>query len=434
MQNYSLKTVAFILVIFLFMVTEENGYGQTSISSPYSAFGLGNIYKSNNVRNKGMGNVSIANRDYFTVNVNNPASYTAFDSTSFVFEASVLGHSTTLKTNELSETVNAATLGHLLFGFPVTKWWRSSFGLLPYSAVGYNVSDSEYDQNLGNINYFFEGEGGLSRVYWGNGFQPTEYLSIGVNASYLFGTINRIQKVTFPDSINVLNTRIDDATSITDFYLDFGVQYHTHLNDRLNLTVGATYNPKFDLQSKKTYLSRSYIATINNVDIIQDTALYVESLPGKVKLPDAFGFGINLSKSYDWSIAVDYRYNNWSAYEAFGTSDSLVNSHSINIGMSLIPNRNSLSYFNRVEYRFGGHYNTSYLKLRNENITGFGITFGAGLPLRGASLRRSKSMLSIALEYGRMGTLNNGLIRENYFNIHLGISVYEWWFFKRRYN
>ena len=423
----------FFLSIFILIGLGDTASAQTSISSPYSAFGLGNLYQTNNIRYKGMGNTSLAGRDYFTINVNNPASYTAFDSTSFVFEAAVIGHSTTLRTNELNETINSATMSHLIFGFPVTNWWRSSFGLLPYSGVGYNVTDTKPNDNLGDVTYLFEGEGGLSRAYLGNGFKLTKFMSVGVNASYLFGTINRIQRVTFPDTTNVLNSRVDDATSVSDIYLDFGVQFHMPINEKLNLTIGATYNPRYDLNAKKTYLSRTYVASINNVDIIQDTALFIDNIKGTVSIPDAFGFGFNISKEYDWSFAADYKYNNWADYEAFGLSDSLESSHSFNGGLSLIPDRNSMSYFSRVEYRFGGYYQISNLKLRNQPINGFGITFGTGLPLRGANVRGSKSMFNISFEYGRRGTIEKGLIREDYFNIHLGISVYEWWFFKRRY-
>jgi long-subunit fatty acid transport protein len=434
MQNFSLKTFTFFLLVVFVIAGNAELSAQSYISSPYSSFGLGNLYNGNNIRNKGMGNISTGMRDYFTINVNNPASYTAFDSTSFVFEAGVVGHNTQLKTDELSETITGATMSHLLFGFPVTNWWRSSFGLLPYSGVGYNVTDIDLDDNFGQVKYAFEGEGGINRVYWGNGFKPTQFLSFGINASYMFGTINKIQKVSFPDSTNVLSARIDNKVAINDIYLDFGIQLHMPLNEKIDMTVGVTYNPKIDMKAKKTYLSRTYLGTINGVDLIQDTVKFQENIPGTVVFPDGFGLGFNIAKSYDWSFGADYKFNNWSGFESFGLSDSLINSHSFNLGGSIIPDRNSFSYFKRVEFRLGGHYDMSFLKLRNEQINGFGITFGAGLPLRGASLRRSKSMLNIAVEYGRRGMIKNGLIQENYFNVHLGLSISEWWFFKKRYN
>jgi len=42
-------------------------------------------------------------------------------------------------------------------------------------------------------------------------------------------------------------------------------------------------------------------------------------------------------------------------------------------------------------------------------------------------------MLNFGFEIGQRGTTINNLIQENYFKIYFGISIYEWWFIKRRY-
>src|SRR5919202_5520999 len=47
-------------------------------NSPYSRYGLGNLYPRMNVINRGMGGVSAAYSDVFSVNYNNPASYAGF--------------------------------------------------------------------------------------------------------------------------------------------------------------------------------------------------------------------------------------------------------------------------------------------------------------------------------------------------------------------
>jgi len=87
----------------------------------------------------------------------------------------------------------------------------------------------------------------------------------------------------------------------------------------------------------------------------------------------------------------------------------------------------------RIEYRLGGRYYNSYLELKDNQLSGFGITFGFGLPLRSIALKGSKSMINLGAEIGRRGTIENGLIQESYTNLYLGVSIYEFWFFKRRY-
>ncbi|MCB0806335.1 MAG: hypothetical protein KDC05_11090 [Bacteroidales bacterium] len=424
----------FIISGIILIFSMGIGMAQSNLSSPYSAFGLGKLYQGNNMRNYSMGKIGIATRDYFTINVKNPASYTAFDSTSFVFEGSLKGNNTTLNTTEFSESYSYATLDHLIFGFPVTNWWRSSFGLLPFSGVGYEVTDTDFDEFTGKSAYIFKGEGGLSKFYLGNAFRFGDHFSIGVNASYLFGTIDRIQKVTYPDSAYYINTRLDNSVSIKDFDFEFGAQYYTTFENNLNLVVGATYRPEKNMSAKRNRLVRSYQRTISGVDIILDTISYNIDEEGDVVMPAGYGAGISLSKRNHWLIGLDYSLDEWGNYQTFGVNDSLVNSQSIQFGGQIIPDANSLSYYKRIDYRWGIHYDLSSLKLSDEQLTGFGITFGFGLPLRGAAVRGSRSMINFGVEYGRFGTQNKNLIREEYYNIFVGISIYEWWFFKRRYN
>lgn len=380
-----------------------------------------------------MGGLSIGTRDYFTVNVDNPASYTAFDSTSFVFEGGVQGHYTNLKTEQISEKIASGSLSHLLFGFPIAKWWRSSFGLLPYSSVGYNINDYNIVPNVGNVQYIYEGDGGLSRFYWGNAIRPWKFLSVGVNADYLFGTIDQVQKITFPDSSNMLSTLINNTLTVKDVSLDFGVQVHGKLNDKLDYVIGGTYRLQTDMKATRSAYVRSYLGEISGVPIVLDTIKYIKDEAGSVILPQGYGIGFSLGQGYNWQVGFDYIADKWSDYKAFGYSDSLSNSQTFKLGGHFIPNANSLSYYNRIDYRFGARILKSNLTLRETQIQDFGITFGMGLPVRSSALRGSRSMINVGIEVGKRGTTANGLIKENYVNVFIGVSIFERWFIKRRY-
>lgn len=406
---------------------------QSEIGLPYSAFGMGQINNVNNIRNKTMGSIGIGTRDYFSINLKNPASYTAFDTTSFLFEGSIVGNYTNLKTETVDEVSTSAAMGSLLFGFPVTHFWRSSFGLVPYSSVGYSVFDTEPKENIGNVEYAFKGKGGLSRFYWGNAIQFLESFSIGVNASYIFGTIDKSHTVSFPDSVFIINTNELNSVTINDWYVDFGIQYYKKIKRNVGLTVGAVFNPKFDLGAKRSYISRTYFGNVNGIDVFRDTIAFVQEERGKVTAPMGVGAGFSLNRPNHWLVGFDYKFDQWKEYKHFGVSDSLTNSHSFNIGGQIIPNYSSITYSNRIDYRLGMKFSRSYLKLRGEQLNTFGITFGVGLPLRSVAVRGSRSMINLGVELGRMGTVGNGLIQENYANVYIGLAIYEWWFFKRRY-
>ena len=419
-------------VIILITIQTE---AQPGLSSPYSNFGLGYLSDGNNIRNKSMGSIGIGTRDCYTINVYNPASYTAFDSTSFVFEGGIVGLYNKLKTNTINEEITTGSISHLLFGFPVTKWWRSSFGLLPFSNIGYNVVDYEYKNNIGNTQYEYEGTGGISRFFWGNAFKPAKFLSFGINASYLFGTIDRVQTVAFPDSLYLIGTHVSNSITIRDFDFDIGIQIHTELKKNLKLIVGGVFHPRINLNAERNYLAQTYLRKINNVEIFRDTIAYTPEEKGTILIPIGFGLGFSLAKEDKWLIGADYKHENWKEFKSFDINDSLCNSNTYAIGLQYTPDKYSItSYLKRIDYRIGARYSQSYLDLRNKHINGFGITFGVGLPLRSVSFRGTKSMLNLGFEIGQRGTTVNNLIQENYFKIYFGVSIYEWWFIKRRYN
>lgn len=430
MLGNKLFKLYFLLILVTSFTYRTNA--QSGLSSPYSAAGLGYLNNVNNLQNKSMGEIGIGTRFSSTINLFNPASLTAIDTTSFVFEGAVFANYTTLKTDYTSETASTAGLDQLLFGFPITKWWKSSIGLIPYSAVGYHVNDLSYIENIGTINHEFVGEGGLSKFYWAHAFEPIKSISIGVNVSYLFGTINKVQNVTFPDTAYMLSTKVENMVSIGDLYVELGIQYYKEIKPNLLLVVGGIYNPKASMNADGTHLARTYLGEINDVEVFRDTVDYIAS-KGQVVIPEAYGFGFSLNKRDHWLFGIDYKFEKWEDYSSFERSDSLVNSHIIAAGGEYTPNYASNSYVNRINYRLGARYSQTYLNIRDTQINDYGITFGIGLPLRSNAVRGSKSKVNIGFEAGRRGTMEKGLVQENYFNFYLGVTVNEFWFFKRRY-
>lgn len=429
------RLVVIVILVLIGSTVSDVLQGQTSISSPYSAFGIGNLSDVSNNRARSMGGLGIGIRDNFTINLANPASYSGFDSTSFIFEGGASGHYVTLKTDDINESYSNATLTHLLFGFPVTKWWKSSFGMLPYSVMGYDATDFTHLDDIGNTEYIFQGSGGITRAFWGNSIQPAKFISFGVNTSYLFGTTERIRKVTFPDSSNLISSLTSSSISVNDLYFDFGTQLHFKLDSlkNLNLVIGGMYAPQQEIKARGNAMINSYLGDLSGVPLIIDTISMVQDEPGNLIIPTKYGIGVSIERKNRWFAGAEYEFGKWEDYSSFGANDSLTNTHSFKLGTQFTPNPNSFSYIQRVEYRVGGYFKQTYLNLRNEQINGIGITFGLGLPVKTNMLRRTRSMVNLGVEVGRRGTTTNGLIQENFVNFHIGISIYEWWFFKRRY-
>ena len=81
-----LKTTIFIILL---IIQGSIAYGQNNTSSPYSGFGIGELEMSAGGQNSGMGQTGIALRSNLFMNMANPASLTAIDRQSFLFDMGV---------------------------------------------------------------------------------------------------------------------------------------------------------------------------------------------------------------------------------------------------------------------------------------------------------------------------------------------------------
>ncbi|MBP7849485.1 MAG: hypothetical protein KA053_04355 [Lentimicrobiaceae bacterium] len=378
----------------------------------------------------GAGGYSLGLRDPGTINYQNPASYTSLDTLSFVFEGGILDQYFTIKSTQASASNNYITLGYLNFGIPVTRWWKTSFGLLPFSNVGYNISDDDVIDNIGPVSYLYEGSGGINQLYWGHGFSITPRLSAGFNAAYLFGTLDKRRSAIFPDTSYSFNLRFIDQDIYHDVLLTFGLQYDHLLRNNHYLRVGAIYGHKTNIRSTNDQIAYTFAKGSTGIEFPKDTIVQTSGEKGDVVFPQRFGMGLTIGKQNRWEAGMDYQWQRWETYAAHGIRDSLRNSAQISAGVQFIPDYASVSnYWEKITYRFGLRYESTYLELKENQLSEVGISFGLGLPLR-----RSRSTLNVGMEFGRRGTTADNLIQQNFVRFSFGVSVYERWFVKRRYD
>jgi len=430
MLKINRKIIPTLIVVFIITITGLNA--QNRIHSPYSRFGLGELQSYNNSRYTALGGIGYAVRNPTSVNVLNPASYTCFDSLSFVFEGGLMSNFTKLETSSLSQKSNYTSLAYVTFGFPINKWWKGSFGLLPYSSVGYNIVDNNVATDAGNVTYKYEGQGGINQFYIGQAFKINENLSVGVNVSYLFGFIDRIQSVYFPDSLYTFNIKEIKSTNIGVFNFNFGLQYTKKIGNGLNLGTGIVFSNAMNANSYEDRLIYSFSESTSGLEYIHDTSTnYSQNdIKSQMHVPMNLGIGITLEKANKWLIGADLNWQNWANYTYNDVKDAtLTNSMRISVGGEIKPDHYSSKYFKRITYRTGFRYNTTNLKIKDTQIDEFGISFGLGLPLR-----KSKSTINLGIEYGKRGSIDNVLIKENFTKITIGFSAYDFWFYKRKFD
>ncbi len=417
--------VAGLVILSLF------GRAQNNINSPYSRYGLGELYGKNiSTRLFSMGGIAYGIADPYTINQANPASYAAYDSLSFLLETGISGNIVSLQNTVSSEKSNYVTLSHFAVGFPITKWWRTSLGILPYSKIGYNVKVTVNLSNFSNVVNELNGDGGLNRLYWGNGFKLGKNLRVGFNALYVFGEERNSSIIYFPDSAFIIGTKSLYKNRGSDFLFDYGIQYDFHFKNMRILTLGATYSNQTNFKVKRSYLFETLTGGHNEiVEKVKDTLAYQSQETGTLLMPNRFGIGFSYTQKGNWTVGADYNWENWKSYRFFGTNDSLQNSWKVAVGGEYIPKHTSISpLYKRMSYRMGFRYHQTYINIRKHSINVLGISFGVKFPMK-----RSKTTINLGIEFGQRGTLQDNLLKENFFNFSLGLSILEHWFYKQKY-
>ncbi len=417
----------FLIAMAMILLLVNETQSQNTINSPYSMFGPGEVRAGEFFRNMSMGGISQGFRDSQTVNFVNPASYTVTDSLSFIFDATVFYHLYQQKvSNPQQEQLSSySSPGSLAFSFPVFNWWSIAAGFMPYSQIGYQITDLQSDATNGTINYLYEGSGGINRVFLGHGVEVFNGLSLGVNFSYLFGKSEDLL-MSSSDSSGFFRTAWRYSDNTDGLLIDYGLQWEVPLKENRKLTFGATYTQSSDIQLKQ---NTSILRDLPGVTFIQDTLRFEEGEKGEMYLPDAFGAGVFMQFNPRWGAGVDFQTQNWRQYAVNGNTPNLNDSRQYRFGVVLNPRVETYSGFlSRMEYRAGVRYGESFLNVQNSTFDEFGISFGLSVPVR-----RSLSALNIGFEYAQRTPSNENLISENFFRFNIGVNINERWFVKRKF-
>lgn len=408
-------------IVCALLVTLFSGViiAQNNTNSPYTRYGYGQLVDQGFGKSKGMGGVAYALRDNSQINPLNPASYTAIDSLTFIFEGGASMQNTNFSDGKTKLNAKNSSFDYLALQFRLKKWMAMSAGVLPMSNVGYRLNEinTDYDNEEAYNVITRDGDGGLHQFYIGMGFKPFNRFAFGANISYVWGDINRNTTLTFPNSPVESNRVKNRNTSIAmkGVKFDFGVQYIQPLSQKSDLTIGAVYSPKMRLSNDVELVS------VQNVLVVTDTT-------SSFQLPHSFGLGV----AYNWAgkltASMDVLHQKWSSAKYMGNTKALSDLTRIGIGAEYMPNPLSRKYFANVRYRLGFHYSDSYYKINNRRASReYGISGGFGLPIP-----KTKSIINISAQYIRVDGRADNLLKENYLRINIGLVFNERWFFKRK--
>lgn len=425
-----------ILTVFIALIS-INLVAQRSNSSPYSFFGIGEEFSPKTVEQSAMGGLGVAYSHAYRLNFINPAANSKLNVATYTIGG--LSNNLTIKDNSGKQSANSTSLSYISLGFPLGDKVGFVAGLQPVSSVGYafvNVVDEDNDGVDDQLTRF-DGKGGASRIYASLGLEIIKNISIGLEVDYMFGNIENSILDQVRDSDRY--TKDKEVSQIRGGSLKVGLLYEKNVKKDLTLTAGAAFKLNNNIRVTSTNYLYSLKFSSSGAEIPRDT-ISATPFSGEINNPLQTTLGVGLGKKNKWYAGVDYKFQ-----KAFDKTNLTTNvnsgfkygdSNRLSLGGYYLPKINSISsYWNRVTYRAGLRFEKTGLLVNNTGVANnfteindFGMSFGLSLPLSS-----QLSNINLGLEYGQRGTISNNLIKENYFNFRISLSLNDVnWFVKRK--
>ena len=427
-----------LILATLLLGTVISVNAQSGTNSPYSQYGLGVLSDQTSGFNRGMNGVGLGFHEHNQINYLNPASYSAIDSLSFIFDAGISGQITNFEENGVKKNANNANFEYVVAGFRAAKHLGVSFGVLPFTNVGYNYTSTEkVGSQFNDATYTntYNGEGGLHQVYLGVGWAPVKGLAVGANVAYIWGDYNKYVSNAYSNSN--YNTLIRTySTQVNSYKLDFGIQYTAKLSKKNWATIGATYSPGHNLGAA----ADMNIISNNSQTNASDTAFF--SIDKAFELPRMYGVGLMWNHNDQWKIGFDYTLQKWGSLKyprryvnvndknhVLDVDGAYSDRSKFNLGMQYCYGEYNRHFFKRLRYRAGVSYATSYYKVNGiDGPKEISVSAGFGIPIMNNYNHRS--FLNISGQWVKSSAKN--LINENTFRLNIGFTFNEEWFRKWR--
>lgn len=440
-RNIILKVASILAAVVPAVASAQSSSINTF--SPYTFYGLGDFSTQGPAFLRAMGGSGVAYHNPFQstfMNTLNPASYGSVNRNSFILNVEMEGQNFYSETADASTSYNTFNIREVGVEFPLWKRIGVGISVTPLSSVGYRVTMNETDPdilaNIGAVSQTYLGTGGVTQAKAGIGAAVFKRLSIGAELIYYHGKIDRSFNMIIDPVLSGIHYNQSQGNSLWEISrvsANFGFQYDILANSKRLLTVGATYQPKTNMKPR---ITRSVYST----NIFADSIEY-SSGKSSFYMPHAFTVGL-FYQTPKLGVGLDYSSQFWSGINPGDELNHVVfkNNNFIKAGVQYTPKPGDDQFFNKLTYRFGVRYNDYYMVINDRKINDIALTAGIGIPIRVQGL----SSINIGVELGQRGNTATGqfgtqafrMVRERYFKISVGLSLFgeDYWFQKYKYH
>ncbi len=405
--------------ISMFILGAFTVNAQSSTNTPYTYYGIGEFAISDHSRTSGIGGIGIGLKSKGFINYQNPASYSVFDSLNVIFDVAFSGSLSKIESSNSSYNTINGNLKKIALGFRLSPKWAISAGIVPFTNIGYKTITQKGIEGLSdNFTITSEGKGGLSKMFIGNSFKLGNNISLGFNTNLLLGYYEKNETYTFNQYSSDYKETIRKYKPKSTFTLDFGLQYTDTINSKWGYTVGFTggTNTKLKMREYVSYNSES----TSEEELTNSFEFWT---------PAFIGIGFSVTSS-NWILGADYKIQYWENTINKNKINYLNNSHHIALGAEYTPKGvYGRTIFQRMSYQIGGHFDRSYIKINSMNLDTYGFSLGLLVPIKNQGSR-----IGVSFDMGKKGRVDNGMFKENYYQLNLSLNFSDFWFQKRKFN
>lgn len=434
-----------LFIISSFLLIALSSISQTLYNSPYSRYGIGIINSKANTFQLGQGGVSYTTNRFNQVNISNPASYPSIRKHSPIFDMAINGDYSDIKSSTSNQLYRNGSIANFTLGLPIGKRSGLAFNYQPFANMGYNIVDSLTNANDEKYANNYIGQGGLNKLTGGFGrllFQSDSAnikISAGINASYVYGSYFHFRQSDFESGSSSNSLLVNDSTSVKDVIIESGLLGEYKVNKDVNLTFGLNYTFGKKLSAKNEFLAYTYSG---NTAAVLDTMSYLPSTSGKISLPSSIGFALEMNYKHKLGVGIQYTISNWSDYKNdFGSQNNVTfqNTNELNAGLWYKPSgakgNSKGGALKNATFKTGFRNQTLPIVINGTSINEMAVSLGMHLPLVNSG---SFSSVNFGTEFGKRGSIVNGLVEEQFIKLRLGLSITpsinDRWFVKRKYD
>lgn len=415
-------------------------WAQASGDSPYSAYGLGDLLSTGQTTQSLMGGTGLAITEPFAVLSGNPAAYAALARP--LFEAGVAFRSTRSTSATAGNTVKDANFTGFNIGVPFGQGkWGLALGLAPYSDVRYKTG-STTDIPGGQVSYSYTGSGGLDRAFFGLGRSILQHrpdslgntgsrLLAGADLGFIFGSMEQTRDAVYPANQGYANIRSFTTLVLRAPTANASLIWQGDLTrkkrkeeDNWRWSVGASAHLPVDFRARYSALVTSYV-TNSGFETVRDTVPGAKEQKGGLTVPLAWGLGFGVQNSR-WAFTVETAQQDWGQtvvdVPGYALPDVLRRTSSYAAAVRFKPSMEG-DLFHRAVYRMGLRHTDAPQEVRGQVLATAAASVGVSLPLNAA---QTNSWFNFGAELGQRGTTAQGLVKERYVTVWLGLTFTPW--------